>query len=865
MGAPGPKLDAGEPSFLDGLRLHAAGRPDAAALIEPGGGTLTFTALERRIRAVAHAVTVAGVQRGDVVALVLPDGAGLIATFLGVASTAGCAVLNPALRGAEIAAALAALGARAVIADPVLAPSAVEAARACGAALLAPASLNSSVPPAWEMPAGGSRVALLLQTSATTGKARIVPLTHANLRAMAANTINTLKLTAADRFLSMMPLFHLQGLMASLAQLLAGGSVICTGGFEAGAFLAWLREHRPTWYTAGPTLHNAILPLVESHPDVIGSAPLRFVRSIGARLPQATMQRAERALAAPVLEGYGSTEAGAVTSNTPQYRKPGSCGRSSGTEVVIMDGNGQLLPPDREGEIVVRGAAVMCAYHNDPEADRNSFRDGWFRTGDLGRLDGEGYLYVTGRIKEMINRGGEKILPGEVEDRFLEHPAVAEAVVVGVAHPTLGEDVMAAVVLRPGAAAAEAELRRFAGERVAEFKLPRRIFFVSEIPKGETGKPARAAVSAQLQAELERAGEAAAPAGETERQLAAVWQRILNVETVGARDDFFRLGGDSLALALMLAEVEEQFGPAGQAEFLANPTLETLARIVAAAPGLGAPRSFLVPLQPHGPRVPFFCIPGADENPYYFLDLAKAIGPDQPFIVLRDPRPLPERGVYTLEQHAARFCEAIRAKCPDGPYFLGGHCYGGILAFEAARQLVSSGREVGLLALFEVPTPGYPKIVRHWREYARHSAILAASLARGHTRAVWTQVRAHAAVLGRLFGLRRLALERRVLLAAGGQKVVEPLEPLESRNQRAALAYVPGRLDCDVVHFLAAGQHHSTLILDDTRLGWRDMVGRRFSTCKVPGIAVGIFRPPHVTELAAQLRLRLDGAGARRP
>src|ERR1700723_2568584 len=477
MAAPGLQHVVDERSFLADLHLQADATPEAIALIEPGRQTLTFSALQNRIRAVARMLTGAGVRREDVVAVILPDGIELLTAFLGVASVAACAVINPALREAEVQSIFDDLDARALIVDSTLSPVAKDVARKRGIAVLNVASGTESSENDLMEPAGPDDVALLLHTSATTGTARVVELTHSNLAAMAGNTRRILGLTGADRFLSMMPLFHLQGLLSSLAQLTAGGSVICTPAFDAGEFPSWLARYRPTWSTAGPALHHAILPMIESHPDIIDGS-LSFVRSIGAPLPHVLMEQLECALRVPVLEGYGMTEAGAIASNAPPpgRRKAGSAGRTTGSEIGIMGETGVLLPPDGVGEIVVPGPAVVHSYRNNPEANRSSFRNGWLRTGDLGRRDADGFLFVTGRIKEMINRGGEKILPGEIEDPLLAHPAVAEAAAFGAPHATLGEDVMAAVVLR--APVSEPELRRFIGERIAVFEIPRRIFFV---------------------------------------------------------------------------------------------------------------------------------------------------------------------------------------------------------------------------------------------------------------------------------------------------------------------------------------------------------------------------------------------------
>jgi len=422
---------------------------------------------------------------------------------------------------------------------------------------------------------------------------------------------------------------------------------------------------------------------------------------------------------------------------------------------------------------------------------------------------------------------------------------------------------MAAVVLRAGAPASETVLRRFAADRIAEFKLPRRIILLREIPKGPTGKASRAALPAQLALEIEATNQASAALSAIENELAEIWRRILKVERVEVRDDFFQLGGDSLALMLALAEAGLELGPEDRAEFRVEPTIETLARIAARSPRIAVEKSWVIAAQPTGTRLPFFCIPGATEDPYYFLDLAQALGQDQPFFIVRDPRPPGDRGVYTLEEHAARFRTAIRAMWARGPYILGGHCYGGIVAFEVARQFVAQGEAVGLVTSFEVPTPGYPKLARHWKKYLSHGSALGASALRGEVRDVANQARAHFAALRQLFERKKQAATRRVLVSAGMQSWVDGAEQLDLRNERAGRAYVPGGLECKVVHFLAADERHSTEILDDPRLGWRDSVGRGFSACSVPGLGDAIFHPPYVGELAQRLRAELDEVNRR--
>ncbi len=313
---------------------------------------------------------------------------------------------------------------------------------------------------------------------------------------------STLALTASDRGLNVMPLFHIHGLIAGLlAPLSAGGEVFCTPGFDALHFFRWMEEAHPTWYTAVPTMHQTILARAGKHAPVIRANPLRFIRSSSSALPPQVIGELEATFQAPVVESYGMTEAAhQMASNLlpPGVRKPGTVGVAAGPEVGIMDLAGNLLAAGMQGEIVIRGPNVTAGYQNNAKANAEAFTNGWFRTGDQGVMDADGYISITGRLKEIINRGGEKISPREVDDVLMDHPAVRQVVTFAVPHAKLGEDVAAAVVLREGAAATEKELREFVGTRLAPFKVPRTILFVDEIPKGATGKLQRIGLAEKL-------------------------------------------------------------------------------------------------------------------------------------------------------------------------------------------------------------------------------------------------------------------------------------------------------------------------------------------------------------------------------
>lgn len=346
-------------------------------------------------------------------------------------------------------------------------------------------------------------IALILHTSGTTSRPKMVPLTQRNLLASAANISSTLRLSPQDRCMNVMPLFHIHGLMAPImATLYAGSSVVCTPGFNALRFFGWLEQVNPTWYSAVPTMHQAIVARAERNKEVCKSSRLRFIRSSSASLPVQVLSQLEAVFETRVVEAYAMTEAAhQMCSNPlePQPRKPGTVGPSAGPDVQIADLTDLVfLPASEEGEIVIRGENVTNGYLSNPEANAKDFKDGWFRTGDLGFMDSDGYVTVTGRLKEIINRGGEKIAPLEVDGVLLDHEAIAQVCTFGVPHTSLGEDVGAIVVLEEDASTTAEEIKDFARQRLAAFKVPRTIVFLDEIPKGATGKVQRIGMAERI-------------------------------------------------------------------------------------------------------------------------------------------------------------------------------------------------------------------------------------------------------------------------------------------------------------------------------------------------------------------------------
>ncbi len=496
--------------------LIRQGEADALAIAAPEREPLTYAGLNALADLTGRTLNDFGVGRNDRIAIVLPNGPEMAAAFVTIACYATTAPLNPSYHEEEFAFYLEDVGAKALVVLEDDDTPAVAAAEKLKVPLLRLSVASEAKAGEFELlseDGGGGQaassgtaaeqdVALVLHTSGTTSRPKIVPLSHGNLCASAGHIVTALSLTPADRCMNIMPLFHIHGLMgAVLSSLAAGASVWCTPGFNALRFFAWADEIGPTWYTAVPTMHQAILARAPRNAESVQRLKLRLIRSSSSSLPPQVMAALEEAFDAPVIESYGMTEAAhQMTSNPlpPGERKAGTVGVAAGPEVASMDDAGNLLPSGEAGEVVIRGPNVTRGYENNPEANAAAFAGDWFRTGDQGVIDKDGYLTITGRLKEIINRGGEKISPPEVDNVLMDHPAIAQVVTFAMPHKSLGEEVAAAAVLREGMEATEQEIKNFAAERLADFKVPRKILILEEIPKGATGKLQRIGLAEKL-------------------------------------------------------------------------------------------------------------------------------------------------------------------------------------------------------------------------------------------------------------------------------------------------------------------------------------------------------------------------------
>lgn len=503
-------------SFSTIAELITCGSDTASAITAPQSIPLTYGGLRTLAAKTAVELNRLGIGRNSRVAVVLPNGPEMATAFITIGAAATAAPLNPAYTDSEFQFYFTDLKVQALIVEAGAKTPAREVASNLGIPIIELLPQRSEgagsfvvKPPAamTELPAitgdaQANDIALVLHTSGTTSRPKIVPLTQRNVTASARHIVDSLGLTSTDVSLNIMPLFHIHGLIAALlSSLAAGATVCCTPGFDAFKFFGWLDGVKPNWWTAVPTMHQAILARTDRHREIIARTHLRFIRSSSASLPPQVMMALEKTFNCPVIEAYGMTEAAhqmAANPLPPRARKPGSVGLAAGPEIGIMDSEGALLAASEVGEVVIRGPNVTPGYEASPAANASAFTKGWFRTGDQGFIDEEGYLRLTGRLKELINRGGEKVSPLEVDEVLLDHPAVAQAVTFAMPHGKLGEEVAAAVVLHDGLIAVERELREFCSTRLAAFKVPRRIVILQEIPKGATGKLQRIGLAEKL-------------------------------------------------------------------------------------------------------------------------------------------------------------------------------------------------------------------------------------------------------------------------------------------------------------------------------------------------------------------------------
>jgi oxalate---CoA ligase len=831
-------------NLLDIIAVH---RTDAVAIIDPDGTSLTYGMLLRHLEDIGTVLRRSGIGREDRVACVVSHGSEAARALLAVASAATCVLVHPSFAADEFDVYLEEVRAKAIVIDgsessvrgvarrrgiPI-----IEVGRPNGVVCVTTPLPDVAVGTSASAPPGPDDTAVILRTSGTTGRPKRVPLTHALLcRRVARGPVDIPYVTAEDRCLCLAPLCYYAGFYTLLVVLAAGSSIGWPRRLDADAFLAALETVRPSWYIAAPPVHSAIIARAAEHPDLIARHPLRLIRSAAGELAPPLRAELERVFRAPVISTYATTETSRVAVNPlpPAPHKTGSLGRFVPGSVAILDTQGHPLPVGTEGEIGVRSPTVFDGYDGDPEATRAAFVNGWYRTGDLGRIDADGFLFLTDRIKDVINRGGTKVSPRAVEPALLVHPEVVAAAVFGMPHPTLGEDVAAAVVPQPGSTVTERDLLAFAAKRLSAFETPSRILLVERIPVNLMGKVQRTKLAEQLAPRL--TVQYAAPTTDLECTIAKIWARELRVGAVGLHDNFFALGGDSLTALCVITEVSRACRTAlPTSTLLQASTVAQMAELIRSGGRLQAGTA-LVAIRTGNHRPPLFCIHGAQGTVLGFRELADLLGPDQPVYGLQS------RGLdgvaappARIEDMAAHYLREIEAVAPEGPQFLCGFSMGGLIALEMAQQLRAAGRPVALLAMLDT------------------------RLNRVACLPGLTPVQKAAFYLRRAgeYGLR----SARTFAAQGGPRgpVVDPDAPsvmrrVEAVNFQAARRYRPRLYPRPVVLYLARRAVGSSRYA--TLRGWRYLTREGLDIHVVPGDHDTVLSAPR--EMAADLRTRMD-------
>jgi oxalate---CoA ligase len=583
-----------EPSTIGAvIRAGAALRPKQAAIVGSQFAPLSYQDLQDQIDGVCTSLRQAGLGRDARIAVAIANSAEAALAIVAIACSAAAVPIDPKLTVAEVERCLLILRPNAVLVLRGVDSAARSAAEQRGFPIieanvsqggklslqLAAPKIGAAAPldsPDPEAPA------FILHTSGTTADPNLVPFSHRNVLAVTERLRTWFALTPQDRCLNVSPVYYSHALTTTvLPPLLTGGSTAFPANATNVDLSEWFGELRPTWYSAGPTLHLSVLDKAEPRADARTMHSLRFISSAGAALAREVHERLQTVLGVPVLEHYGSSETAQIASNRPPPgpSKPGTCGIPWPDIMSIVGEDGKPVRAGERGDILVRGPSVTSGYLNAPELNRSAFVDGWYRTGDVGSVDADGFLTLHGRKKELINRGGEKIAPLEIDQALMRHPDVAQAAAYGVPHPRLGEDVAAAVVLRPGARATAVELREFVGKELATFKIPRRIDIVDQLPKGITGKVQRNRLKEKSEGS---ADQSAMSEDRLHDELLRLWKRVLKTENISIDDDFFEKGGDSLLAMDVSLELQKLTGKALPESIMFDAsTIRELARRIA--------------------------------------------------------------------------------------------------------------------------------------------------------------------------------------------------------------------------------------------------------------------------------------------
>jgi len=846
-------------------------QPDAPALIDPAGLTVTYADLVREMAALRNAILASGFGREDRIGIIHPGGVELAIRMLGVMSGFTAVPLNPAFTESEFTGHLQERGVKALIVDPRTVEAAVAAAQSLEIPILENVGGGKQEPGKSEESAGAGLddarfplsspddIAVIWGTSATTAQSKIVPSRHRRLLARSAVEEIVYGVGQGDVGVVFRPL-HYSGPFHNVAcTLYSGSAIVVLPKFEPAEFFDCLAQNGVTWYSGGPTFHRSIHTYVMANPHVAKGLKLRFTRAGSAALEPKIVEDLERIFGVPLETNYNSGESGRIANSLQDTapRKKGTVGIPverfgvPNTEVRIRSLDGGFLIAGERGEIVVRGDQVFEGYENAPELTEQAFVDGWFRTGDEGFFDEDGYLHLTGRIKEMINRGGEKVSPAEVDAALLAHPDVVEAATFPLRHPTLGEEVAAAVVQAPGSGLTDQILTKHLLSRLTGFKVPRRFYFVPQIPKSDVGKVQRYMLAEALGVSDEIGSHAATiPDREPtalEAHLRGIWARALRIPQVGLDDNFFALGGDSLQAVDLFLAVEKELNRCLPRSILFEAgTVAEMARCIEDF----SPSPCLVPIQPKGDQPPFFCVHDGNGEVLNYRELARLLGETQPFYGIQC-RGLDKKDVpFTrIEDMAAHYVQEIRRVQPAGPYYVGGYSFGGRVAYVMAQQLRAAGEEVALLALLDTAS-GYGQRRVGWTDWLAHHRERVKKLPLTELPA-YLGVRSSnlAGMVGRNIRIRFFAMAWRYFERTNRIVPRFMCRPVPA-NDMIRRTYQPQPYDGDATLFRAepyAWAH------PESREGWQKLIKGKLEIRSITGQHYQIVDLPHVQVLAAEL------------
>lgn len=873
-----PTLELQGVTICDMIRRWAEIQPNAPAILGKDQPPLSYSALVARIDHVRDVLNQSGFGRGDRIAIVHGRNPELGVLIFGVKSGAIAVPLNPNFTTAEFYEQLRDLKVKAVIVEEHRHEAAIAAADRLKIPCLDASAFALRAGDADEAPQQPCQqpslepslsrpddVAIVYGTSGTTSRSKIVALSHKNLLTRMTKSLKAIELVDNDRLFMLRQLYYAGGHTNLCRALFSGTSVYFVDQECKTVSAAELLSSEATWMSAPPAVFRALLA-AETCNGPCREHKLRFLRNSSAGLDAKTQQLVEELFGVPLLQSYSTTETCWIAANPPNFagRKFNSVGLPVIDEIKIMDADGRIVPAGDRGEIIVRGPTVFDGYEGDPEANAAAFVDGWYRTGDEGYFDDDGYLILTGRIKEVINRGGEKVSPAEVDAAVMEHPGVADAATFPIPHPTLGDEVAVAIVQSQGAMLSTKLLSDFLLERLTGFKVPRLFVFVDEIPKGATGKVQRLSLARTLGIDAETgplaASEAEREPTPLEAKLQKIWTKTLRRDRpVGLDDNFFLLGGDSLQAVEMFLNIEKELKlrlPAA-ALFEAG-TVAEMARLIEqdAVPGC------IVPIRRQGSRPPFFCVHGNGGDVIGFHHLSRHLGEDQPFYAIQsigwDGKMVP---FTRSDDMAAHYVAAIRKVQPEGPYYIGGYSFGGRIACYMARALKAAGEEVALLALID-SSNHVGRVYASLDEWLQRQAATK-GLRRGlqTLRYGWFRTRK---LCDSGYGHLRRAILFRIWdhYRSSGRTLPRILRRPDSANRLVRLEHATmPPFDGDAVYFRATSGWRLK-DAPDLRDSWHRVIKGRLEVRPIPGSHATAIQETHAEFLACELADSIDRAMA---